>query len=238
MTPFILGLAVLLMLLWVAGCFKRADAHKAALGFEKILSWIILAAALYFLATGRWFVALFLLPLFLSAVGLHILWNPFLPSLSAPRFRSRYLDLAATMGGKFQARVREGRHKGRDLKSFDEAGLLALFDEFADDAESCALLAAYLDRRFPHWREHAQAHFHAGQGRARAAQGVVDVLTEQEAYEILGLQKGATLEKIGEAHRRLMKRFHPDIGGSTWFAAKLNAAKDLLVKTHYRTPDK
>ncbi len=56
-------------------------------------------------------------------------------------------------------------------------------------------------------------------------------LTEKEALEVLGLPKTATAEDIKEAHIRLMKKLHPDQAGSDWIAKKINAAKELLLKT-------
>ncbi len=53
--------------------------------------------------------------------------------------------------------------------------------------------------------------------------------TRKEAYEILGLEDGASIEDIKEAHIRLMKKVHPDQKGSDWLAKKINAAKDLLL---------
>lgn len=61
-------------------------------------------------------------------------------------------------------------------------------------------------------------------------------MTEAQALEILGLDESASWEDVIEAHRRLMQKLHPDRGGSTWMAARLNAAKDLLEKT--RGPDR
>jgi hypothetical protein len=52
----------------------------------------------------------------------------------------------------------------------------------------------------------------------------------EEAYRVLGLKPGATRDDIQAAHRDLIKRNHPDQGGSTYIAAKLNEAKDVLLK--------
>lgn len=55
-------------------------------------------------------------------------------------------------------------------------------------------------------------------------------MTKEEALEILGLKKNATKAQILAAHKRLIKKLHPDTGGSDYLAQKLNAAKDLLMK--------
>ena len=57
-------------------------------------------------------------------------------------------------------------------------------------------------------------------------------MTEEEAYQLLGLAKGASAEEIARAHRTLMKKAHPDRGGTTYWAARLNQARQVLMDRH------
>jgi DnaJ-domain-containing protein 1 len=119
-----------------------------------------------------------------------------------------------------------GPYAGRSLESFDLQGLTEVMANL--DAESIPLLESYLDRRFPAWRQNAQGDGAGRQGRAPAS----GKMTEEEAYQILGLKPGAGRDEIGRAHRALMKKLHPDQGGSTYLAARVNEAKDTLLRTH------
>lgn len=62
--------------------------------------------------------------------------------------------------------------------------------------------------------------------RMRATSGE---MSRDEAYAILGVQEGASRDAILEAYKRLMKKMHPDQGGSTYLAQRINQARDVLV---------
>lgn len=149
------------------------------------------------------------------------------PTGQASRVRSQFLDMRLDHdSGQLAGQIVAGPHAGRNLDEFDLAGLLAMAPAF--DAESVALLESYLDRRFPAWRQNAQGDT-AGRQR-RTPPG--SKMTAEEAYQILGLQPGAGREDISRAHKSLMKKLHPDQGGSTYLAARVNEAKDTLLRTH------
>jgi hypothetical protein len=141
--------------------------------------------------------------------------------------RSQFLEMQLDHdSGGLTGRIVAGPHAGRSLDQFDLPQLTAMIAGF--DAESVSLLESYLDRRFPAWRQNAQGDA-AGRQRRAAASGK---MTDEEAYQILGLQPGAGRDDISRAHRGLMKKLHPDQGGSTYLAARVNEAKDTLLRTH------
>ncbi|MEQ8249500.1 MAG: molecular chaperone DnaJ [Alphaproteobacteria bacterium] len=126
--------------------------------------------------------------------------------------------------GTLDGSVLQGRFAGRDLGALSEAELIALLEECGrTDSESAQLLETYLDRRLgPAWRDR---HDHA----ADTAPSGPGAMSRAEAFAVLGLEPGASDTEIRQAHHRLMKGMHPDQGGSTFLATKINQAKDLLL---------
>ncbi|MDP1751471.1 MAG: molecular chaperone DnaJ [Reyranella sp.] len=117
--------------------------------------------------------------------------------------------------------VLSGRFVGRVLDALADGELLELHYECAADPDSLKVLEAYLDRRLgADWRT---------SGRPPPA-GSRAGMSRDEALAVLGLAEGATSEEIRAAHRRLIQRMHPDVGGSADLAARINQAKDVLLR--------
>jgi hypothetical protein len=142
---------------------------------------------------------------------------------SAQRTETRTAFLEAWIDhatGDVGGSVLQGRFVGRTLDGLADAELLELHGECARDAESLRVLEAYLDRRLGSaWRR-------AEEPPPRNPR--VD-MSRQEALSVLGLAEGASSDEIRAAHRRLIQRVHPDVGGSADLAARINRAKDVLL---------
>jgi len=66
--------------------------------------------------------------------------------------------------------------------------------------------------------------------RIRSVPARAETLDDAEARSILGVGPDATPETVNAAWRRLMGRAHPDQGGTEGLAARLNAARDRLLR--------
>ncbi len=232
MAAALLGIAALVLLLWALNAFTRTDPKVAARVLKTSAGTGALAGAVILVALGRFGLAV---PLGLAGLALLGLWPGGMGfgrrARRSPgqisRVRSAFLEMELDHDtGAMRGRILAGRHEGVDLDALDLATLVGLLAEI--DEESRQLLATYLDRRNPGWREHAKADAATGTGRTPRT----GPMTQEEAYQILGLEPGASAEEIGRAHRTLMKKLHPDQGGSTYLAARINEAKDTLLRRH------
>ena len=233
MPTILLGLAALLILLWAVKTLTRADPKGLVRGARLAGGVAALGGAAFLVARGQVSIGI---PLGLTGLGL-LGWLPFGPASFGQRtrksagqvsqVRSAFVEMELDHDtGAMRGRVLAGRFAGAPLETLDLPTLVSLLGEI--DEESQTLLAAYLDRRSPRWRDDAQPGAAAGEVRAARS----GKMTEEEAYQILGLQPGASAEEIGRAHRVLMKKLHPDQGGSTYLAARVNQAKDVLLRRH------
>jgi hypothetical protein len=130
--------------------------------------------------------------------------------------------------GHMEGRCLAGRFAGRTLAALSDREAMELLDELRQDgAPEAAVMEAYLDWRMPGWRgEGAEESPRREQGRARASS---KRMSAEEACALLGIKPGASEDAIRRAHRRLMMKVHPDQGGSTYLAAQINEAKDVLL---------
>jgi DnaJ domain len=237
MPTLVAGVVAVVVLYLLLQMFRAANPAVLARAIKIVGGVVSLAVAAYTGVRGELAVAI---PLGIFGAGL-LGWSPFgtsgfstigglfggqRSSGQSSRVRSAFLDMSLDHdSGELSGTILAGEHAGRSLGEFDLAQLLAMMPAF--DAESVALLESYLDRRFPAWRQNAQGNG-AGRQRRTAAGGK---MTAEEAYQILGLQPGASRDDIARAHRALMKKLHPDQGGSTYLAARVNEAKDTLLRT-------
>ncbi|CAM9699253.1 unnamed protein product [Ascophyllum nodosum] len=60
--------------------------------------------------------------------------------------------------------------------------------------------------------------------------GFDEKMTRKEAALILGVRESAAAQRIKDSHRRILMINHPDKGGSKYMAAKINEAKEILLK--------
>ena len=226
-----------LILLFLVGLQAFLNANPAVLARRlKIgVGVVLLAIAAGLAVTGRWALALPAGAIGISLLGSGAVSGP-ASGASGGGQRSTVRSAALEMeldhdSGAMRGRVLAGTFADAELDNLSLQDIARLWNELDGDDESRALLEAYLDRREPEWRENFEADATAGHGAAPRTGG----MSQEEAYQILGLAPGASTAEIRDAHRRLMKRLHPDLGGSTFLASKINEAKERLLGTHDAT---
>lgn len=230
MNYVLIGGAALIGLMVLYQLVRKADVRKVV----RALRWIVGGAAALLtafltlrgqvgIATITGFVAYSIL--YSGRLGPLVFDSGGIDEANESKVKSRYFSMTLDhASGAVAGRVVSGAFTGSDLIDLGEDETRQLLAEVAGDPDSMALLETWLDKNRAGWREYFAE-------TARPEQP--DEMDEdQQAYEILGLQPGATAEEIHAAHRRLMKGVHPDQGGSTYLAARINEAKDRLLKKH------
>lgn len=245
MSRLVILIAVAVVVWQALRWFVRTPPQQVIRSLKRGALWGVVLVIIALAMTGRlnWLVAAAAaaVPLLRRAWG----WLRFLPA--ARGLFGRYQSARASQGprsgqsstvesrflrmsldhdsGDMDGEVLEGAYADRFLSQMTMAELLSLWQECRQqDAESVALLTAYLDRQHPDWRSHAGDEATAG-GAAPADAS----MSEDEARAILGVDGDASETQIIQAHRRLMHKLHPDRGGSDYLASKINLAKDCLL---------
>ena len=227
----------------------------ALVGFAFLIQWFIRTEPRQILRTLRWGglliaaiiavvliatrqfqllygVAIFLIPWILRS---RAAWNRMKSAYGptpgqASEVRTRFVVMQLDHdSGHMDGTVQEGPFAGRPLSQLTLEEVIALYrTAAAEDESSAQVLQAYLERMHGDaWRGRAEEEAGTARGGGGGTGG--GPMGVAEARSILGVGEDATAEEIKLAHRRLMKQFHPDHGGSDYLAARINEAKEVLL---------
>lgn len=208
--------------------FRTLPAEEKPKHLRRFALYAIIGLVVFMAATGRlhWVGAAvavavpFITKLF--ALGLR-----FLPVLrwwqqqSKPSvFTTPHIRLIIdTKTGHITGELLSGDFTQQPLEALTEEQLQTQLQQWQQtEPESARLLYAYMQRRFT--QNSHQSH----------DKETANINTREEALNILGLEEGADKKAIIAAHKSLIQKLHPDRGGSHYLAAKVNQAKDFLLK--------
>lgn len=239
----LIALAAVAIIIILLRWFARAPTSNVTRFLKRLIIGGGIVLLIFLTATGRlhWLFALFgtlfaflprLLPLLRYVPLINNLYkrHKAAQSTANPKqgqhstIRTRFISMTLDHDtGAMTGEVLEGQFSGKQLGELSLNELRVLYQECnKHDQQSATLLQAYLERTHgDEWHQHAESSTGAGTSGGK--------MSRDEAYEILGLAADAGDQEIIDAHRRLMQKLHPDRGGSTYLAAKINQAKDLLL---------
>jgi hypothetical protein len=246
MVPYlILGIAILTGVILTGKWLASAEPKQIVKAIKIVGIGVLVVLIMFFAATGRLLWIFYLLPILIpwllrirSAARMAKNFSRMSKGGSTGQssdVETKYLRLSLDHdSGDMAGEVLIGDYAGQRIEEMELSDLIELTAEcVAQDEQSAQILEAYLDRMYPDWRDQVDAeaesesrHEH-GRGWGPKSQ---DGMSQNEAYEILGLSPGSTEKEIKEAYHRLISNLHPDHGGSTYLAAKINQAKDTLLQ--------
>ena len=234
----ILGVALLVAVILISRWFESANPTRLA----KVLKWGFLGLggllAIYFGVTGK--MQLALIPLALTFLPLLIRG---MRSAAAARqggtpspgkqsgIETAYLRMSLDHdSGEMHGTVIRGEFAGQDLHELSHAQLVELLNECkANDEQSARLIESYIERAFGDGGHQEESTSNQHSSRRRAPYQSSTAMSRDEAFEVLGLERGSSEAEIRDAHHKLLLKIHPDQGGSDYLAAKINQAKEVLL---------
>ncbi len=240
MSYLILGIALLAGLLLTGQWFINAEPKKIVHSLKWVAYVVGAVVAVFFVVSGRAMMLIWLLPILLPW-----LMRARAAARTAKNFSRMASGGSSGMGsnvsseflemhldhdtGDMDGVVRKGLHNGKNLRTLSADDLVDLYETYAiQDVESARLLAAYLDRTYPEWRDNVDSTSHHSEDAQNRSSGSMD---RAEAFRVLGLDDDADEAAIKAAHHRLIAGLHPDRGGSAYLASKINEARDVLLKS-------
>lgn len=136
------------------------------------------------------------------------------------QFKTKTLQISLNFSTmSMSGKVLKGKFAGKNLQDLNPSEFEELTrDCKLNDKESYALLYAFsaIKGRNDNFQDQ------------NYTKDKITDMSEEEAYEILGLENPSSKSEISKAHKRLIQKLHPDRGGSDYLAAKINAAKDKI----------
>lgn len=227
---FFIGVVILVLVLLGLRSFATMDPQRLAKLVKRFGGVLTIAIGGFMTMRGLAIIGIPVmtagLGLLRGGFGLSSLWANRTRKAQGQQSRVRSASLEMELDhdtGAMDGTVLGGQFKGGRLSQMSRGELQSLHHEIEarGDTQACALLEAFLERMHADWFETDQ---HGSSQRTGAS-----AMSTEEAYEILGLSPGASKSQIKTAHRTLMQKLHPDHGGSTYLASKINAAKDFLL---------
>ena len=149
---------------------------------------------------------------------------------SSSEIKTDYLHITLDESkNELDAVILKGPFSNQTLSRLGVTDILQIRKECKNyNYQNITYIENYLDNVQPKWRDNLKHHNGATNEKQKKVQQD-NRLSIDEAYAVLGLHPGASYEQIRQAHRNLMKKVHPDQGGSSYLAAQINHAKDFLL---------
>ncbi len=234
---FILGIVIIVLVLLGLRSFANMEPKKLAKMVKRFGGVLAIAIGGFMTMRGLAVIGFPVMAAGLAMMrggfglsGLSGLWANRTQKAQGQQSRVRSANLEMELDhdtGAMDGTILRGAFKGARLSKMSRDELHHLHGEVqsSGDNQALALLEAYLQRMHPEW-------FEAQEGKSgNSSTGTGDpAMTTGQALEILGLEPGASRADIKAAHRTLMQKLHPDHGGSTYLASKINEAKDFLLR--------
>lgn len=261
MVWFLIGLLALFLVISGLKWLSRADRKQAGMAAAALVVALLIGLGLVLLLTGklypaltalgsalaglwrmRWLAGLLAGPALKRARRTSTAGNAQDPRGSTGTVETSRLQLTVDENDRvLDGLVLTGSFAGRSLSGLEFGEILALLEELeSSDMEGARYLEGFLEQtRGADWRErtryYGKSRSHGQHRKEERRTRTQSGMSREEALHVLGLGDDADASAVKAAHRRLMKRVHPDQGGSGYFASKLNEARDVLLNKQERT---